>query len=225
MILLTEDDYDALTGQMDAAMLAVYMARASEIPSVKTRKSYENCLCAYAIGDLMFSFLDAKLYYRLVKQANGRYDTDRNVTALTSCTSVGCDRRVNGSNTWTSHTGFGEEGKVRALFRELTVEAAQRCANALVDSVKDFLNGDVRLGLNLPFMTAVAGHVLVHDGCTGQMLPDSWTGLCTGTEGQTRFWYIGRSRGERSYSALQEATAGAALNACNLIAFTEMCEA
>ena len=222
---MTEKEYDALCWRMDEAMLAVYKARASEISGVTTRKSYGNSLCAYAIGNLMFSFLDAKLYYRLVRQADGRrYSPERNVTALTSCTTVHCDRRIDDSNSWGTDLAFGNEGVVRALFRDLTVEAAVRCANALVDSVKYFLNGDVRLGLDLPFMTAVAGHVLVHDGSTGQRLTDNWTGLCTGTEGKTRFWYIGHSQGERSFSALREMTAGPALNACNLIAFNEMSE-
>lgn len=224
-LVLTEDEYNALNERMNAAMLAIYMARVSEISGTATRKSFANCLFAYVVGDLMFSFLDTRLFYRPVRQADGSYkaNPDRIVTVSTSCTLVRCDRRVDGNNSWSTNPDFGPDGKVRAMFREMTPEAAERCANALVDSVKDFLN-DGLLGLNLPFMTAVAGHVLIHDGITGMVLPDTWTGMCTGTEGKARFWYIGRSHGERSFSALQDKTAGAALNASNLIALNEMME-
>lgn len=227
-VLLTESEYNALTDRMNAAMLAVYMARVGEISGAMTRKSYANCLCAYAISiDLMFSFLDARLCYRLVKNAAGRYGKDRNVTALTSCTSVGCDRRVDKSHSWSRDHAFGEDGRVQALFRELTVESAERCANALVDSVKDYLSGNIRYGLSLPFMTAVAGSMVVHDGITAQPLPSTWTGLCqfTGSDGTSRFWYLGRSLGERSFTVLKEQTAGPALLASNLIASSEMMEA
>lgn len=52
----------------------------------------------------------------------------------------------------------------------------------------------------LPFMTAVAGHVMFHDGETGATLED-FTGLCTHNS-ITEFWKIYTSRGETAYAKL-----------------------
>jgi len=56
---------------------------------------------------------------------------------------------------------------------------------------------------NLPFMTYVGGHVLVHQWKTGDVLPDGWTGLCVDGFNAEKHWYIGREGSERSFTALQ----------------------
>lgn len=55
---------------------------------------------------------------------------------------------------------------------------------------------------DLPFMTVVAGHVLIHEPDNGTPLPDDWTGLCVDGNDVHGFWYIGRDNGERSFSKL-----------------------
>lgn len=54
--------------------------------------------------------------------------------------------------------------------------------------------------LVLPFMTAVAGHVLVHDGETGATI-EGFRGICTSAS-VTEFWRIYTWRGEAAYSKL-----------------------
>ena len=56
---------------------------------------------------------------------------------------------------------------------------------------------------DLPFMTAVAGHILIHaaDGCS--VLPGDWIGICVDARDVSRHWHIGQDGGERSYTALQ----------------------
>lgn len=54
----------------------------------------------------------------------------------------------------------------------------------------------------MPFMTAVGGHVLIHDGCSGNPLADDWQGVCVDGFDNNSYWYIGRSGGERSYTKL-----------------------
>jgi len=54
--------------------------------------------------------------------------------------------------------------------------------------------------LVLPFMTAVAGHVLVHDGETGATI-EGFRGVCTSAS-VTEFWCIYTWRGEAAYSKL-----------------------
>lgn len=53
-----------------------------------------------------------------------------------------------------------------------------------------------------PFLTAVAGHVLIHDGLTGNPLPGHWTGFCTDAYDTKSFWYIGCEGAERSFTKL-----------------------
>lgn len=55
----------------------------------------------------------------------------------------------------------------------------------------------------LPFMTAVAGHVLIHEPVNGTPLPDDWTGLCVDANDVHSFWYIGCDGGERSFTKLK----------------------
>lgn len=56
---------------------------------------------------------------------------------------------------------------------------------------------------HIPFMTSVGGHVLIHDGKTGNPLPDDWTGICEESRDTSALWLIGRSQGERSYRRLR----------------------
>jgi|GEM_PF-5683474 len=60
----------------------------------------------------------------------------------------------------------------------------------------------------LPFMTAVAGHVMFHDGETGTTLK-GFTGLCTHNS-ITEFWRIYTSHGEMAYAKLYAWTRGEA---------------
>lgn len=62
----------------------------------------------------------------------------------------------------------------------------------------------------LPFMTAVGGHVLIHDGDTGQVLQPGWTGLCTDGSDAKKHWYIGSDAGEMSFTKLNATDAGQA---------------
>ena len=89
------------------------------------------------------------------------------------------------------------------------MEAARKVANGLVDYVRNYVLVANHLaslphkGTVPPFMTAVAGHVLIHDGVTGQPLTEDWTGICVDSRAIRKHWYIGLSRaGERSFSAL-----------------------
>ncbi len=56
----------------------------------------------------------------------------------------------------------------------------------------------------LPFMTAVGGHVMFHDGETGATL-ENFTGLCT-YNSITEFWKTYTSRSERAYVKLYAST-------------------
>jgi hypothetical protein len=62
-----------------------------------------------------------------------------------------------------------------------------------------------------PFLFVTDGKSAVHDGETGEPLPDDWTGVCTDGASIYSFWYIGRSGGERSFTKLQATTYEAAL--------------
>ena len=53
-----------------------------------------------------------------------------------------------------------------------------------------------------PFMTAVAGHVMIHHRITGATLGENWTGICVSGDNNKAFWYIGFDGGERSYQKL-----------------------
>lgn len=105
---------------------------------------------------------------------------------------------------------------LRIKFGELTVEAATRTAHALVDAVKAHREIKVEMlekelsTTPLPFMTAVAGHVLIHDGHSGAPLADDWSGICTSGSDTNQFWYIGRCDGERSFTVLGAKTHAAA---------------
>lgn len=52
-------------------------------------------------------------------------------------------------------------------------------------------------------MTAVGGHVLIHDGHSGQVLRDGWVGMCVDASDANKFWWIGRDGAERSFTPLQ----------------------
>jgi len=56
---------------------------------------------------------------------------------------------------------------------------------------------------DVPFMTCVGDHVLIHDGETGTPLDATWTGVCCDARSASTFWYIGRNNGERSFSRLK----------------------
>ncbi len=62
----------------------------------------------------------------------------------------------------------------------------------------------------LPFMTAVGGHVLIHDGDTGAVLQPGWTGLCVDGRDTKKHWYIGRDAGEMSFTKLSATDAARA---------------
>ncbi|MCK4118357.1 hypothetical protein ACI2UK_13930 [Ralstonia nicotianae] len=63
----------------------------------------------------------------------------------------------------------------------------------------------------LPFMTTVAGHVLIHEPLEGRVLPGDWTGLCVDAGDTSSFWYIGFEAGERSLTRLDARTVATAL--------------
>lgn len=52
-------------------------------------------------------------------------------------------------------------------------------------------------------MTAVAGHVLIHDGESGAPLPEEWTGICVDGSDTNKFWLIGHADGERTFNRLK----------------------
>jgi hypothetical protein len=53
-----------------------------------------------------------------------------------------------------------------------------------------------------PFMTVVAGHVLIHEGGSGRTLASDWQGLCVDANNSKAFWSIGQDGGERSFTKL-----------------------
>lgn len=53
-----------------------------------------------------------------------------------------------------------------------------------------------------PFMTVVAGHVLIHEGASGRQLPGDWQGLCVDASSTKAFWLIRQDGGERSFTKL-----------------------
>jgi hypothetical protein len=54
----------------------------------------------------------------------------------------------------------------------------------------------------LPFMTDVAGHVLVHDPKSGEAYPPEWTGVCVSASDTTKHWYVGQEKTGPSFHKL-----------------------
>lgn len=59
---------------------------------------------------------------------------------------------------------------------------------------------------DVPFMTASGGHVLIHSADGRSVLPPEWTGVCVDAADVKKFWHIGRSDNERSFTALSATT-------------------
>ncbi|MEX3555070.1 MAG: hypothetical protein VB131_00040 [Burkholderia gladioli] len=55
---------------------------------------------------------------------------------------------------------------------------------------------------DLPFMTVVGGHVLIHDAHSGEPLNAGWTGICVDARDTKCYWYIGHDASERSFTKL-----------------------
>jgi hypothetical protein len=64
----------------------------------------------------------------------------------------------------------------------------------------------------MPFMTAVGGHVIIHDGLSGNPLQADWQGVCVDGFDNSSYWYIGRSGNERTFTKLAARDADAAEN-------------
>ena len=56
----------------------------------------------------------------------------------------------------------------------------------------------------LPFMTAVAGHVLIHELVSGTPLPDDWAGICEDASDTNKHWYVGQYFTGRSFRPMKE---------------------
>lgn len=203
-ITMTAVAYNALQKTLDHAMAEVYASRLGEIPDAAPGKNYMNSLISACVSDTSrFDFGMSHLPYLIVKDMS-----EHSVNVAMAYASVHAESRLSKGSTWDLDASFGTEGRYKVLFGELTVEGARKVANSLVDYVKDQVLVTNRLaglpyqGKITPFMTAVAGHVLIHDGHTGVTLPDDWTGICVDARDAKKHWYIGQSGGERSFSAL-----------------------
>jgi hypothetical protein len=210
-ITMSAEAYNGLQKKMDHAMAKVYADRLGEIAGAVPHKSYANSIVAARINNTkMFSFFQSFIPYLIVRDKfhMSRYGSDHSVILATACASVHADQRRSRECVWDGDKEFGIDTKHTLLFGELTVEAASKVANGLVDYVRDYVLVSNHLaslphkGTVPPFMTATAGHVLIHDGLTGQPLKDDWTGICVDSRDTKKHWYIGLSRGERSFSAL-----------------------
>lgn len=211
-VIITPEAYRDLQKQLDHVMAEVYANRLGEIPDASPAKFFVNSLITARVGDTSsFDFGMCQLPYSFVNDrfTMSGYGSDLSVNVDLACASVKAMHKPDGKGAaWDGNPAFGVEGKYELFFGDLTVLAARSLANGLVDYVKAFVqaeNKPARLhyeGREPPFMMAVAGHVLIHDGVTGVTLPDSWTGICVDAADARKHWYIGRSRGERSFSAL-----------------------
>jgi len=56
----------------------------------------------------------------------------------------------------------------------------------------------------LPFMTTVAGHVLIHEPESGAPLADGWTGICEDGSDTNKHWYVGQDFSGRSFRQMKE---------------------
>lgn len=225
-VTMTPEAYNGLQKQMDHAMGEVYANRLGEIHGAEPCRSYANSITGARINNtMMFSFCQARMSYSIVRDKfrMSGYGSDHDVSVTTAYASVHADHRQSRKCVWDSNKAYGVDGKHFLLFGELTVEAARKVANCLVDHVRDFVlvaNWIENLTCTSrvpPFMTAVAGHVLIHDGDTGATLPETWTGICVDASDTKRFWFIGRSQGERSYSALAAKDMRSAILECQLL--------
>lgn len=217
---LTSEQHDRLWKDINQAMAEVYANRASEIPGASACKSYNNSIVSYEIaGVAMYTFGVAFLPYLNVRDkcSMSGHSTNVSINLETSKASVQCERRAHTLREWRNDDSFGIDGRFSVLFSDLTVEGATRTANALVDAVKahvDLRNTKAESALSgarTPFMTHVAGHVLIHEHDTGKPLLPNWTGICVDGGDSTKYWYIGQCEGERSFSALSSRTLAAAI--------------
>jgi hypothetical protein len=219
-VIMSAEAYNALQKTLDQAMGEVLADRLRDIPDAEPGKTSSNCIVEAHINSIaMFSFGQAHLPYLIVRDkfSLSGYGSDHSVNVGAAFAGVHADWRRDKNGCWVTNRTFGTDGRYKMLFGDLTVEAARKAANSLVDYIRDH-----ELARNqmvntppedkvTPFMTAVAGHVIIHDGSTGHPLPDDWTGICVAGSDVKKHWYIGRSGGERSYSALQAKDMGSAV--------------
>ncbi len=219
-VTMTAEAYNALQKDMDHAMAEVYAYRLGEIQGASPSKGGSRCIVATRIDDTkQFSFGQAFLPYLVVRDkfALSGYGSDHSVNVITAHATVHAEFRRNKNCVWDTHCSFGTDGTYKVLLGELTVDAARKAANSLVDYVRDSVviaNHYKNLKYQSqvpPFMTTVAGHVLIHDGVKANPLPEEWTGICVDGGDSTKHWYIGRSGGERSFSVLAAKTMRAAI--------------
>lgn len=219
-ITMKAADYNALQKQLDLAMAEVYAERLGEIPDAEPGKGYSNSIVAARLYNTrMFNFGQAHLPYLIVSDrfSVSGYGSDHSVSIERAFACVQADSRRTNECVWDIDAEFGVEGRHKLNFGELTVEAARKVANGMVDCVRDHMLAVATMeslpykGKVLPFMTVVPGHVLIHDGDTGATLPDSWTGICVDATSVSKYWYVGRSRGERSFCALASKDTRAAI--------------
>lgn len=105
-----------------------------------------------------------------------------------------------------------ERGGVIAV---LTTETLAKLADFPADFAVEEdgkLNQEHGVSANdLPFMTVVGGHVLIHEGVSGAALPNEWTGICCDAHDVHSLWFIGHEMTERTFDKLQARTVPDAL--------------
>jgi hypothetical protein len=218
-MVLTRKEYAQLNKDLNQAMAEVFVNRVGELPGVTTRKSFGNAIVAYEFdGKSMYSFIEVRLPYVFVsdKFSITGYGHLLSLNMDSATASVVGDARTKTSDAWARLDSFCDEGRSAIRIAELTVAGATRTANALVDAVKAHRAVVMEKAeeaishVGLPFMTFVAGHVIIHDDTSGNPLPEDWSGICVDGSNTKKFWYIGRSKGERSFSALRARSPAAA---------------